>query len=227
LAIFLTWELVKLSFTGTWPVEAITGQLAKWMEQYAATRPLIGWLSAAWLKWAVKGISGKVAEWVGVNRAWEFYKNTEAYRGKLEKLRGMNLSRNDDDYKRLNKTIKPWWANFFSEAKSIWRDKNWVTLSDQRIQVTLDKWLKRNHTTITDDGTNISSAPYTDTTDFETFFGGKEWTDTPAAQKNRWILHYLMWGNDNDIRPDKWSAINPPKYTDLINNIYYRPPTAK
>lgn len=226
LAIFLTWQLVKLSVKWSWPIEKVTSQLTWWMEKFASSIPLVGGFSAAALgpKWALTWVKKKMLEPLGINAyTGKFQGATDEYTKKLEKFWGMQQSWKEEDYKRLRKTTRPDGLNFFDEARQIAEEKNWITLWDPEIKKILTTWLEKRHAITYDTQT---SSLYNEQTKFDTFFGKEPNEDTGIAKKNRWILHNLLWGDDNDNAVNKRpSPENPPTYNQLMQNIYHRKPT--
>ncbi len=223
LAAFLTWELVKISLT-SWPdspIKSVMWKATEGLEKWFLTRPLIWWLSVSAATGAAKGTVRRVEETVRMNAEGTFYKADENYRHKLESLMGMHQSRGSDDYKILNDTARAG-GDFFAKAKELWADKSGISFSDSEIKsafnLRLDKKQKDGPLSkITFGGLHLQGTY--DPAKPDDLFNGT----TTAAEQNRWIIHNLMWGDLHDNQVNERSSTNPPDFTTLTSNIYYKP----
>ncbi len=217
LAIFLIWELVKQSLTGSGPVWAVMKPITWWLQWLAKSTPLIGgfswWSATGTFRW----LGDKTRAGIGINKEWQFQKNTDEYKDRLDTFFNTRKSRWHEQYEALKHAVQKH-ENFFSTARELGKGRGGVTLNDPQIKSLLIESLIDQKRRSTTDGTE-----YTASTDFDAFFGGKEWTDSDITRKRRQELHDLLWWNANDekVETREYPGRVIP-YKDLISNIYYK-----
>jgi len=219
LTIFLMRQFIKMSITsGKWPIKDIMTPMVDWLEKAAKTAPVIpfkwGMSISAMQKFSA-GQKTKLAKWFHMNTQWKF---TEA-EGRFEDLISAKMNIlpgwKDRDWDDLQAVINQG-GDFIGASKSLAPKRQWwLTLDASSWRKTkLEAYLA------TSAGQKAFYALWgRRKTDFETTFNTG---DPKQTQINRRILHTRLWGDDAVYPKRHTSSANPPSYTQLTSNAYYK-----